>query len=336
VEGLKNYEKWSGWSSHGHVELSSVPAGKYKLKVRARNILGQISEENILNFEVLKPFWQKREFHIAVIVLFLVLVGLVFYWSNRALIKKKNILEQKVRERTQELQLQKDKTEELLLNILPKETAEELKLNNKVKPRDYDNVTVMFTDFKGFTKIAEELTPAELVDEIDYCFKAFDKIISKYKIEKIKTIGDSYMCAGGLPTKFKNNAIHIVKAALEMRDFIKHYEEERKKQNLFFFQIRLGIHTGKVVAGVVGTKKYAYDIWGDTVNVASRMESSGEPGKINISGDTYELIKEKFDCSYRGKVNAKSLGEVEMYFVDDVARNGSNGASKSTGRAKKK
>lgn len=316
VKGLPNYEEWSKWSNNSTIELSYIPAGDYELIVNAQNILGQVSNQKNVNFTVLKPFWQTTAFYAIAAGSFIIFTLLVFYLSRLRLKRKNRILETKVRERTIELQEEKDKTEELLLNILPKETAEELKLNNKVVPRSYDIATVLFTDFKGFTMIAEKLSPEELVYEIDYCFREFDKIISKYRIEKIKTIGDAYMCAAGLPKEDKNNALEMAKAALEIRDFMETHKMECKKANKPCFEIRIGLHTGKVVAGVVGTKKYAYDIWGDTVNLAARMESSGEPGKVNVSGDTYKLVKEEFYCSHRGKIEAKNKGQVDMYFIE--------------------
>jgi class 3 adenylate cyclase len=322
VEGLQNFEEWSKWSNDPSVELSFIPAGDYILYVQAKNILGQLSNQEELSFTILKPFWQTDTFYYLTGGGILVLI-ILFIWFRHIRLKRKNrILEKKVRERTIELQQEKDKTEELLLNILPKETAEELKLNNKVIPQNYETVTVLFTDFKGFTMVAEKLSPEDLVHEIDYCFKEFDKIISKYKIEKIKTIGDAYMCAAGLPKKYKTNAIEAVKAALDIRDFMLEYKALCEKEQKAGFEIRIGLHSGKVVAGVVGIKKYQYDIWGDTVNLAARMESSGEPGKVNVSGETYELIKDKFSCTYRGKVKAKNKGEVDMYFVDSLKEAG--------------
>ncbi len=213
---------------------------------------------------------------------------------------------------------EKKRSDELLLNILPEETAEELKSTGTAKAKSFDLVSVLFTDFKNFTQASEKLSPEELVAEINYCYSEFDKIITKHGIEKIKTIGDAYMCAGGLPVTNKTHPIVIIKAGLEMTAFIEKNKQERLSKDQPFFELRLGIHTGPVVAGIVGIKKFAYDIWGDTVNTASRMESSGEIGKVNISGETYELVKNKFLCSHRGKVKAKNKGEIDMYFVEGI------------------
>lgn len=211
---------------------------------------------------------------------------------------------------------EKHRSEELLLNILPAQTAEELKHTGKAQTRSFDSITVLFTDFKNFTQASEELTPEELVEEINHCYSEFDRIISRYNIEKIKTIGDSYMCAGGLPVTNDTHPVDVVSAALEMIAFIERNKQERIEKGKQYFELRAGIHTGPVVAGIVGIKKFAYDIWGDTVNTASRMESSGDVGKLNISGSTYELVKTKFNCIYRGKVEAKNKGLIDMYFVE--------------------
>lgn len=210
----------------------------------------------------------------------------------------------------------KKRSDELLLNILPEETAEELKQTGTAKAKKFEMVSVMFTDFKNFTQASELLSPEELVKEIDTCFSAFDAIITKYGIEKIKTIGDAYMCASGLPAEKATHAEDIIKAGLEMQAYIEKNKKEKQSRNQIFFELRLGVHSGPVVAGVVGTKKFAYDIWGDAVNTASRMESSGEIGKVNISGSTYELVKDKFNCVHRGKIQAKNKGEIDMYFVN--------------------
>ncbi len=213
---------------------------------------------------------------------------------------------------------EKAKSDELLLNILPSETAEELKKYGRYDARPYDIVSVLFTDFKGFTEIAEKLSVEKLVAELDLCFRAFDQLMGKYNVEKIKTIGDSYMCAGGIPVPNTTNPIDVVKCGLEIQQFMEEYKEERIKKNEPYFELRIGVHTGPIVAGIVGLKKFAYDIWGDTVNIASRMESSGEVGKVNISGATYELVKDNFLCTYRGKIQAKNKGEIDMYFVEGI------------------
>jgi class 3 adenylate cyclase len=215
-----------------------------------------------------------------------------------------------------EIEKQRDESNQLLLNILPAEVADELKNTGKATPQSYDMVTVLFTDFKGFTKIAEKLTPEQIVTELDRCFLAFDEILEKYDLEKIKTMGDGYMCAGGLPIANKTNPIDAVRAGLAMLAFMEELKKEKEAKGEPIWELRLGIHTGPVVAGVVGKKKFVYDIWGDTVNVASRMESSGEAGKVNISEATYEYVKSYFNCVPRGKIMAKNKGEIEMYFVE--------------------
>lgn len=232
-------------------------------------------------------------------------------------------LEEKVRERTLEiekkslqLEAEKKRSDKLLLNILPEEIAEELKRFGKSFARKHDQVTVIFADIKGFTGIAEILLPDELVAQLDDAFCGFDHIVEKHRIEKIKTIGDCYMCASGLPTDEEDNAVIAINAALDMQEFIRSFSLTKKIQNLPEFEIRIGVHTGPVVAGVVGIQKFVYDIWGDTVNLASKMERQSIPGKINISGSTYALVKDHFNCTYRGKIAAKNKGEIDMYFVD--------------------
>jgi class 3 adenylate cyclase len=232
-------------------------------------------------------------------------------------------LEEKVSTRTIELEKQKvlleeakKKSDSLLLNILPDEIAEELKRFGRSYARKHLEVSVLFADIKGFTMIAEKLSPEKLVNQLDEAFCAFDNIVEKYNMEKIKTIGDAYMCASGLPQYDAENAVKAVKTALDMQEFIKGFALSCKIQNLPTFEIRIGIHTGPVIAGVVGIRKFAYDIWGDTVNLASQMEELGEAGKINISGDTHALVKDHFNCTHRGKIPAKSRGEIDMYFVE--------------------
>jgi class 3 adenylate cyclase/putative methionine-R-sulfoxide reductase with GAF domain len=234
--------------------------------------------------------------------------------------KERNSLEVRVKERTKDLAQALGKSDSLLLNILPAEVAEELKEKGEVTPVHFENVTIMFTDFKDFTHIAEGMSPSQLIRELDGYFTQFDKTIERYNLEKLKTIGDSYMCAGGIPRIGDTHPIEACIAALEIQSFMSQMKDIKEKMKEPFWELRLGIHTGSVMAGVVGEKKFAYDVWGDTVNTASRMEFSGTPGKINISHATYELVKDFFECEYRGEVEAKNKGKVKMYYVNRIHR----------------
>ena len=195
---------------------------------------------------------------------------------------------------------------------------EELKKTGKAKAKHYDSVSVLFTDFKDFTAISEKMSANELVNELHYCFSMFDNIIRKYSIEKIKTIGDSYMCVAGLPVKNTTHPFDAVNAALEIIDCMQNYNKERAAIGASGFDVRIGIHTGPVVAGIVGVNKFAYDIWGSTVNTASRLENASEANKINISESLYNIIKDKYDCRLRGKIDVKGLGEIPMYFLNGI------------------
>ena len=207
---------------------------------------------------------------------------------------------------------EKKRSDDLLLNILPEETAEELKEHGAAKAMRFDQVSVLFTDFKGFTAASGVMDPTELVSILHTCFSAFDTIIGKYNIEKIKTIGDAYMCVSGLPKGNPNHARDLILAGLEFQAFV-----ESKAGDDFPFTMRLGINSGSVVAGIVGIKKFSYDIWGDAVNTAARMESNGEIGRVNISESTYQLVKDEFHCEPRGAIEAKGKGKLNMYFVNE-------------------
>ena len=238
------------------------------------------------------------------IICFILAIGFFSRWQYVK--KSKNVLKK-----------EKDRSESLLLNILPAEIAEELKEKGEAEARDFDLVSILFTDFKGFTEKSAELTAAELIGEINHCFKAFDHICEKYGIEKIKTIGDAFMAAGGLPVPSTDSVQNTVMAALEMQSFMTQRFADKETAEGFTFEMRLGIHTGPVVAGIVGVKKFQYDIWGDTVNTAARIESSGAVGQVNISQHTYELLQDnkKFTFTHRGKIQAKGKGKIDMYFV---------------------
>lgn len=242
---------------------------------------------------------------------FLILMAILFYARYRS--KRKAAKE--LADKNRLIEDERKRSEELLLNTLPADIAVELKEYGKVNAKKYNEATVLFTDFKNFTQIAERLTPEQLVEELDTCFKAFDFIIGQYEdIEKIKTIGDAYMAASGLSDR-KTLPTNIVKAALEMQEFLDEIKAEKQAKGLPFFEARIGLHTGPVVAGVVGVKKFAYDIWGDTVNIASRMEANCEAGRVNISETTYNLVRYNFNSEHRGKIMAKNKGEVDMYYV---------------------
>jgi class 3 adenylate cyclase len=286
-DSIFNSDKMSELSEINTKNAIEINEEKFKAIQLKKDILSQA--------EIRK---QKKIKDYSIIGLVLVAIAMLFFYYQRNKIRK-----------------EKQRSEELLLNILPEEVADELKKKGSAEAQQIDEVTVLFTDFKGFTQLAEKLTPKELVAEINECFSAFDYIVEKYNVEKIKTIGDAYMAAGGLPTANTTHAKDVIYAALEIQLFMEKFKAKKIAANELFFEIRIGIHTGPVVAGIVGVKKFAYDIWGDTVNTASRMESSGEVGKVNISGATFDLVKDLFECEYRGKIQAKGKGEIDMYFV---------------------
>jgi len=217
---------------------------------------------------------------------------------------------------TKNLNQERAKSDRLLLNILPEEVAAELKRDDFVKPLYYENTSVLFTDMVGFTQISEKLSPQELIAELDHCFSFFDEVVRRNNLEKIKTIGDAYMAVGGIPVPNTTHAVDCVNAALEIQAYMQRMVETKKAANHPHWQLRLGINSGPLVAGVIGREKFAYDVWGDTVNTASRFESAGAAGRVNISQSTYEQVKDSFECEHRGKIPAKGKGEVAMYFVN--------------------
>jgi ligand-binding sensor domain-containing protein/class 3 adenylate cyclase len=323
MEGLD--PEWSSADQKNTADYRNVPSGKFTFKVKAKSGTGEWGPEFAYAFRILPPWWQTWWARLGYLLLVLGCFYLIYRWRVAALEKRQIHLEETVTERTAEIVSQKEiilkekeRSDSILKNILPDETASELKQHGYVNPKTYEVVSVLFTDFKGFTQVSEQLSPVDLVEEIHYCYKAFDMIMERFGIEKIKTIGDAYMAAGGIPTPNANNPVNTVKAALAIRDFMEVYQNRRKQEGRTPFEIRIGVHTGPVVAGLVGIKKFAYDIWGDTVNTAARMESSGAVGQVNISGQTYEKVKAHFRCVHRGKIPAKNKGELDMYFVDHL------------------
>jgi class 3 adenylate cyclase len=275
----------------------------------------QAQRRRVAEFELAQERSDALRNILALVSAFVLVLALLFYYRFRAKKRMANELSNK----NALIEEEQKRSEGLLLNILPPAIAQELKARSKVAARKYDSATVMFVDFIGFTNVAERLSPERLVEELDLCFSNFDRIIGQYRIEKIKTIGDAYLCASGL-SDMNASPSDIIKAALEIQDFLLGLKAERMGQALPYFEARVGIHFGPVVAGVVGAKKFAYDIWGDTVNVAARMEESCEPGRVNVTGDVHELAKYEFEWQYRGKIAAKNKAAMDMYYVTTIKK----------------
>jgi len=286
--------------------------------IRLKEIESLTKEREISNLRLIT---QRRSnqlaYGIGLALLVISLLGTIGYWTTRRTNKKLAQQNIEIERQRAIVEMERQQSEQLLLNILPEPTAIELKNKGYATPKKYELATVLFTDFNGFTTISEQLSPEELVGELNECFIAFDDIIERYGLEKIKTIGDGYMCVGGVPIPNTTNPVDAVKAALEMRNFISKVRIERLSQGKTYWQMRVGVHTGELVAGVVGKKKFVYDIWGDAVNVASRMETNGIEGTVNISKATHELVKDHFNCTYRGAIEVKNKGKVEMYIVEE-------------------
>lgn len=248
----------------------------------------------------------------------LLIAALFFVIRIRQANHKLQAQKKQIEAQTKELEAEKVKSDTLLLNILPREIADELKNKKQATPRLYKMVSVLFCDFRGFTEYTEKHSPEQIVRELNECFSAFDDICTRFNMEKIKTIGDAYMCAGGVPKPNITHSADAVLAGLAMQEFIEKRKYQKRLRGEPYLELRVGIHTGPVLAGVVGKNKFAYDIWGTTVNVAARMETAGEVGKVNISEATYMEIKEQFYCRYRGEIEAKGLGKMDMYFVEEI------------------
>ena len=345
ILGLEEGETYNG--NNNEIRLPSLSPGEYTLSVYARSGEGAWSNEPAtIQITISSPFWWKWWFWVSIAAFFALLIRLFFRQKIELERRKLVRLEMKIAERTSEiraknaqieaqneiinkekekvieqkrlLQIEKDKSESLIRKIIPESTVEELKNSGKTSARAYKMVSILFTDFVGFTKIAEKMTPTDLVNKLDVYFRKFDEIIVKNNLEKIKTIGDAYMCAGGVPVRNNTNPIDTCLAALQIQDYMAKLKNEAIINNEEYWSLRLGINTGEVTAGVIGSEKLAYDIWGSAVNRAQRMEMLGEPGKVTVTGATYKLIEPFFECVFRGKAKSKNNNEMEMYSVERI------------------
>lgn len=309
VYRLDNYDStWRYLDPDYTIRYSNLPAGKYQLEIKYKHLENRNIRNRVLNICIDKPFWMKWWFILLTITGFSLLTLSYEKWKTRSLKAKNEELEKSVTERTKELSVEKSKTENLLHNILPKDVASELKETGQSKARYIENATVIFTDFINFTGISSKLDPQMLVDLLDEYYKAFDEIMERNGIEKIKTIGDAYLAAGGLTPSDINHPENALNAAIEILNYIRTVNRT--------FEIRIGIHTGPIVAGIVGSKKFAFDIWGDTVNVAARMEQNCETMRINVSQSTYLLTMDKFRFQNRGEIEVKNKGKMTMYYLE--------------------
>ena len=305
---------WSVWNTNRTIHFNRLKPGDYLLTAQARDLFGRDSEPASYRFTVKAPFyraWYAYTFYVLILLIILFLVQKMRLLSYQ---RAESRVSQRMQTKFDDLAEEKERSDKLMAEILPEKTVAQIKSTGKAKWDKYDRVTVLFSDIQGFTRIAEEMNPEALIDELDKFFFHFDSVVERYNIEKIKTIGDAYMAAGGIPEKNSTNPVEVVLAALEMQTYMQHLKSTKAK----IWDLRIGIHTGPVIAGVVGHKKISYDIWGDTVNTASRMESSGMPGKVNISGITYGMVKEYFICEYRGRLPVKYKGNIDMYFVNGL------------------
>ncbi|MEN8229241.1 MAG: adenylate/guanylate cyclase domain-containing protein [Bacteroidota bacterium] len=308
---IPHQEKWSKWDNNRKIVFGNLRQGEYKFVAQVKDLYGRISEPVELSFTIDPPIYSTWYAYTFYGFLFLVGMFLIRKWRLLSYQRAESRISQRMQRKFDALAVEKEKSDKLVAEILPEKTATQLKTAGKSKWDKYERATVLFSDIQGFTQIAEEMNPEALIDELDKFFFHFDSVVEKYNIEKIKTIGDAYMAAGGIPEKNNTNPVEVVLAALEMQSYMQQLKSSKAK----IWDLRIGIHTGPVIAGVVGHKKISYDIWGDTVNTASRMESSGTPGKVNISGITYGMVKEYFICEYRGKLPVKYKGNIDMYFV---------------------
>ncbi len=296
-----NYKAAYQWTQEYNLLLQA----KYQAQINEQNSVQTTTQATWIN-------QRERERYILFIVLSGLAIAMVFFFYHRQRTNRR--MRGEMAEKNAMIEEKRRRSEQLLLNILPSAVAAELTVRNKVAARRYEHATVMFIDFVSFTRLAEQLPPEALVAELDYCFSAFDQLISRKRIEKIKTVGDAYICASGLSDRNESPS-EIIKVALQIQQFLQKLREKREKEGKPYFEARIGIHFGPVVAGIVGTKKFAYDIWGDTVNTAARMEEACLPGFVNVSGAARVIVETEFEWEYRGKIAAKNKGELEMYYA---------------------
>lgn len=305
---------WSSWSGQQQLVIQNPAHGNLILEVQAMDLYGNLSKPETARITVPIPFFQRWYMVTAYGLILLFLLFLLRQWHLLSYRRAESLVMARMQARLDKLGREKEESDKLVSDLIPQNTARQIKSKGKSKWDKYERATVLFSDIQGFTRIAEEMNPEALIDELDQFFFHFDSVVEKYNIEKIKTIGDAYMAAGGIPKKNSTNPVEVVLAALEMQAYMKQLKLSRAE----IWDLRIGIHTGPVIAGVVGHKKVSYDIWGDTVNTASRMESSGMPGKVNISGITFSMVKDYFICEYRGKLPVKYKGNIDMYFVSGL------------------
>jgi len=311
---IPNNEEWSPWDNNRNVAFNNLKHGDYSIYAQARDLYGRVSEPVVAKFTIPPPFYSTWYAYSIYGLLFLLALFLIRKWRLLGYQQAESRVSLRMQRKLDDLALEKEKSDKLVAEILPEKTARQIKSSGKAKWDKYERATVLFSDIQGFTQIAEKMNPEVLIDELDKFFFHFDSVVEKYNIEKIKTIGDAYMAAGGIPEKNSTNPVEVVLAAIEMQSYMQHLKTSKAD----IWDLRIGIHTGPVIAGVVGHKKVSYDIWGDTVNTASRMESSGTAGKVNISAITYGMVKEYFICEYRGKLPVKYKGNIDMYYVNGL------------------
>ncbi|MBS3805992.1 MAG: HD domain-containing protein [Bacteroidales bacterium] len=313
---LRGQEKqWTDWSTSHRRDFSNLREGNYTFEAQSKNGHGMVSPVLKYSFSIRPPFYRAWYAWAGYALILALLIYGIIRWRSYRFAKERRKLEEIIHQRTRALQQEKEKSDRLIERMLPRDTAEELKAGVKTKPYFYNKITVLFGDIQGFTRITEEMGRGMLIEKLSRCFLQFDHIVEKHNIEKIKTVGDAYMAAGGIPDESQTHPVEIILAGMEMQNYMHRVGSGNGGK---MWDIRIGVDTGPVVAGVIGRNKLSYDIWGSTVNMASRMEALSEPGKINISGNTYALIKDFFICRYRGKMPVKNSGEIDMYFVEGL------------------